>query len=367
MSDESTIRLIRVYNQMASPTLFLSGFFRSPPINFHNTENVEIDVIRSEEDIAIVIQDISVGYRENATDIYTNKRFKPPIFKEKVSINAFDLLKRMPGQNPFKNPDFRGNVIARMMLSMPKIEDKIRRSIELQASQVLQTGIVTLFDENGKALYTLDYKPKSSHFPTAGNAWGGGSATIAADIDSLGEVVRDDGKADPDQLLLGKDAFEAFITDPDILARYDNRRIDLGTISPFKMNGQGGKFRGIVEIANYRYDIWTYGGRFKDPQTGLSTQYIDPASAIVRASGARLDLTFGAIPNIGKLVNAQGQAGTLLPEFPGRFSNNTGGMDLFTNVWLTPDGEQLFGGVGARPLAIPTAIDTFGTLDTLAA
>ena len=91
-------------------------------------------------------------------------------------------------------------------------------------------------------------------------------------------------------------------------------------------------------------------------------RYVSPEKVIVRSSTGRLDATFGAIPNIGTLMGAQ--ATNLLPEMPGRVSNGEGGMDLFTNVWLSPDGEQLFGGAGARPLMIPTAIDTYGCLDT---
>ncbi len=53
MSGSTTRRMLAAYIQMAAPTLFLSGFFRSPPANFHTTEEVEIDIVRSDEDIAI--------------------------------------------------------------------------------------------------------------------------------------------------------------------------------------------------------------------------------------------------------------------------------------------------------------------------
>lgn len=362
MSGTVTKRMLRAYEQMAGATLFLTGLFQSPPENFHTSEEVEIDIVRSDEDIAIVIQDLSTGYRMNSEDLYTNKGFKPPIFKEAIALNAFDLIKRMPGQNPFESPDFRANLILKMFNGMVKVERKIRRALEQQASQVLQTGTVTLADENGTALYTLDYKPKGTHFPTSGTAWGQVGADPLGDLQALAEVIRNDGLDDPDQLIMGVKAFNAFIADEEVQKHYDNRRIDQGTISPMRMNGQGGNFRGVVEIGNYRYDIWTYGGRYKDPQTGNKIQFVDPAKVIMRASGGRLDATFGAIPNIGVLLNSQ--ANQLLPELPSRISNAEGGMDLHTNAWLTNDGEQMFGGVGTRPLLIPTAIDTFGCLDT---
>ena len=362
MSGSNTTRMIRVYNQMAQPMLFLSGFFQSPPENFHTTEEVEIDIVRSDEDISIVVQDLSTGYRMNSEDLYTNKGFKPPIHKEAMPINSHDLIKRMPGENPFEAPDFRANVITRLFNGMTKIERKIRRAVELQASQVMQTGIVTLTDINGVALYTLDYKPKATHFPTAGVSWA--SATGAqkmADLTALGEIIRNDGLGDPDQLIFGIDAFENFISDSAVQNRLDNRRIELGGVAP-ETRGNGATFQGWIRLGNYRYEMWTYAGRYKDPQTGNKLPYIDVGKIVMRDRQGRLDATFGAIPNIGALLG--NQQTSLLPELPGRINNSAGGMDLFTNAWLSADGEQLFGGVGARPLMIPTAIDTYGCLDT---
>ena len=361
MSGNNTVRMISAYNQMAAPTLFLAGFFQSPAINFHTSEEVEIDIVRSDEDIAIVVQDLSTGHRMNSTDLFTNKKFKPPIFKEAVPINSFDLIKREPGKNPFEAPNFRANVVARMFQGMTKIESKIRRSLELQASQILQTGVVTLSDETGTALYTLDYSPKTSHFPTAAISWDAAGATIVADISALCEVNRDDGLSDSDQVLMGIDAFEAAMANTDFLNRFDQRRVDLGTISPMQPRGQGGMFRGTIDIGNYKLDVWTYGGRYKDPQTGNKISFLNPNKVIVRDSMARMDATFGAIPNIGELLGINA-ASRLIPELPSRISNVGNGMDLSTTAWISPDGEQLFGAAGSRPLLIPTAIDTYSCL-----
>lgn len=363
MSGTTTRRLISAYYQEpAAPTSYFTGMFRALAENFHSSEEVELDIVRSEEDVSIVVQDLSTGYRMNSEDLYTNKSFKPPIHKEAVPINSFDLLKRMPGQNPFESPEFRGNVIRRMFAGMRKVERKIRRAVELQASQVLQTGIITLTDINGVALYTLDFKPKASHFPTAGTSWATATLTEKlGDLTALCDQIRTDGLAMPDEMTFGSDAWENLLQTEGFLDRLDIRRANLGTITPMEMRGDGGIYRGALELGNYKVDVFTYEGRYKDPQTGASTKFMDPAKIIVRASSGRLDATFGAIPNIGQLL---GSTNRVLPELPQRLSSTEGRMDLFTNVWTTADGEQLLGGVGARPLMVPTAIDTFGCLDT---
>lgn len=357
MSGTTTRRMISAYIQSAAPTMFFSGFFRSPPENFHTSEEVEIDIERSEEDVSIVIRDLSTGYRLNSDDLYTNKSFKPPIHKEASPLNAFDLIKRMPGQDPFQSPSFQANAIVRAFKSFRKNEAKIRRSIEWQSSQVLQTGVVSLTDETGTVLYTLDYAPKSTHLPSAGVAWttAGGDDKLG-DLASLANVIREDGLVDADVLIFGETAFSLFLQDAGVQLQLDNRRINVGEIRP-ERRGEGATFQGFIWLGNYRFEMWTYNGRYKDPQTGNSTRFMNTNKVIMQASSGRKDATFGAIPRIAPPDSRA------LPFLPSRISNAEGGMDLFTNAWLTPDGEQLFVGSGARPLMIPTAIDTYGCLD----
>ena len=362
MSDTMTIQMIEAYRSMASPTMFLSSLFQSPPRNFYNSEEVEIDIVRDTEQVSVAIQDLSEGYRMNSEDIYTNKRFKPPVHREAAILNSVDLLKRTAGSNPFESLDYRTSLMTRMFAQMTKVEAKIRRSIELQASQVLQTGKVNLIDSTDATVYSIDYKPKSSHFTTAGTSWASASAKqMIADLSKLAEQIRSDGLVDPDQLIMGVDAFNALIATEGFKSLLDTRRIDQGRVSPMVMRSDGGSYRGVLEIGNYRFDLWTYGGRYATAKDATSTQYLNTEKVIVRASGARMDATFGGIPNIGTMMGAGSQ---LLPELPNRMTNAAGGMDLFVNVWLSTDGEQLYGGVGSRPLLIPTAIDTYGCLDS---
>jgi len=359
MSDTTTKVMLDAYEQEAEPTLFLSGMFQALMSNFHNSEEVEIDIVRGEEDIAIVIQDLSTGARYNSEDLYANKAFKPPIFKEAGPINAHTLIKRMPGQDPFQSVDFQANAIMRGMKLMRKLQRKILRAIEQQSSQVLTTGTVTLTDGAGVALYTISYSPKATHFPTSAVAWSSPSSTKLGDIQSLANVIRTDGLANPDMLIMGEGSYELFIQDAEVLTRLDNRRIEGNGIVPMDRMGNGGIYRGTVEIGNYKYDIWTYGGRYKDPATGNSLQYVPDGKVIVRASSGRLDATFGGIPGISNRPDPRVPAGLLT-----RISSPSNMADIQLNSWITEDDETMMVQAGTRPLMIPTAIDTYGCLDT---
>lgn len=358
MSTTTSKVMLEAYKQDAAPTMFLAGQFKSPRQNFHNSEEVEIDIVRSEEDISIAITDLSTGARLNSEDIFTNKSFKPPVHKEAAPINAHTLLKRLPGQDPFMAIDFMVSAMERGVRVGKKLQQKILRAIEYQAAQVLTTGTVTLSDENGNAVYAINYAPKATHFPTASIAWSGSTSTKLADLAALANVIRSDGLGNPDLIIMGAGSYELLIKDTAILARLDNLRINGNGIVPLERLGNGGVYRGTIEIENYKYDIYTYGGRYKHPQTGASTAYVPDDKVIMRDSMGRMDATFGNIPRIGAPD----------PRIPAalvqRYSVPESMADLQMNAWVTQDGETLFVQAGTRPLLIPTAIDTFGCLDT---
>lgn len=358
MSDIGTHKMLQAYFQDSPATSFLTGFFDARPENFYNSEEIEIDIERDDEDIAIAITDLSTGYNINSSDLYTNKSFKPPILKEAAALNAFDLIKRMAGKNPFEDFDFQANATVRAFKNFRLVEKKVRRTVELQSSQVLQTGLVDLKNSAGVTLYTIDYKPKATHFPTVAIAWSNAATAVPInDIDSLAQLIRADGKTDPTDLIMGDTAWLEFIATDQIKEHINFRRANLIAIQPI-MVGRGATFQGEISVGNYVYKIWTYSGGYKDPQTGNHTKFVDPGKVIMTSEAGRLDATFGAIPRIAPPDSR------VLPFLPSRMSDADMRIDLFTNAWLTPDGEQLMTGVGARPLMIPTAIDTYGCMTT---
>lgn len=356
MSDASTKHMIEMYMEEAEAPMFLSGFFQTPQRNFHTSEDCEIDVIRDDEDVAIVITDLSAGGRLNEATKYTNKSFTPPIFNEMGAIKAYDLIKRQPGVDPFQDPNYGANALREAVKIFRRLERKIRRAIELMASQVLQTGTLTLIDQSGTSMYTLNFAPKATHFVTVGSNWSGASNKLL-DVESLAIVVRRDGKRQPSRLIFGKNAWNYWVGDAAVQARFDKTTLNIAALAP-TVRGQGATFQGFVWVGNYRFEMWTYDGWYKHPQTGVLTPFVGDDNVIMLSDGGRLDLSYGAIPHIAA------PDPRAMPFLPPRMSSGELGLDLTTNAWITPDGKSLMVEAGTRPLTIPTAIDTFGRLDT---
>lgn len=359
MSNAVTKRMLPAYLQMAPVTMFLSSFFQTPEINYHNTETVEVDIMRNDEDVAIAIVDLSTGSRQNFADLYTNKEFKPPIFDEEISISSFDLIKREVGQNPFENPSYAANMVSRLFRGLVLVDNKIRRAIELMAAQVLQTATLTLRDQAGNALYTLDFGGRNSQFPTVTVSWGDSGDTPLQDLEALAEEIRTNHKGDPDVLLFGKSAWANFIGNADVKEALDLRRDERAFVRP-ESRGAGATYQGAIWIGNYRFEMWTYNGRYKDPQSGDSLNYLDADKVVMLDSQARRDRTYGTIP---RLVGMDPRLASFIPE---RLSDPESGTDLSVFAYITPDGKQAKASAGTRPLVIPTAIDSFGCLTTVA-
>ena len=363
MSGNETKHMIAPYIERAGAPMFLSSLFKSPRRNFYNSKTLELDIIRSDEKVSPIVTHVSSGYVINSADIYTNKEMVAPVIKEAGTVNQYDMLDRNFGDNPFANRDLIAMVNNKLLRLSDVMIQKVRRNIELQASQALQTGTITLKNEAGIDAYNIDFDPKTTHFPTVGTTWADHTtSTPFADIEALCEVIRNDGLEDCTDLLMGIDAYNNMIQNDDIKERLDNRRINEGKIGPLTSSGtKGSQFRGTIDVGLYRLNITTYGGRFTN-SAGNKELFLNKDKVVVMAESGRRDLTFGAIPPALRPAEALGRLRRALPP---RISTTSGGMDLTPHVWFDERGETMFFGLGTRPLIIPTAIDTFGCLLTI--
>lgn len=361
MSTASTEKLIDSYLDEASAPRFLSSFFKSPPKNFHDQESVTLDIMRDDEDVAIVVTDLSTGARNNESTKYTSKGWTPPILWEKGSIQSFTKMQRQMGRTPFEDPRFVADAIEESFRMYRKLENKLRRTVEQMAAQVFSTGQLTMTDAAGTTLFGLDFSPKADHMKTVSTTWAADGATgdPLADLASLAQVVRRNGKKNPDILVMGKTAFTRFLKFASVKELFNKEGFNLAGFNPVA-RGEDATFQGFINIGNYKFEIWTYEGFYRDPVTGNHTPYVADEHVLMLSSKGRLDLTFGAIPRI---VAPDPRVASFMP---GRIASASAGIDINPWAYVSPDGTNVTIEVGTRPLTIPTAIDTFARLDITA-
>ena len=350
---------VQLFSEMRSPNGFLSRMFTIKPGGIYNGDKVAIDIQRFGEDVAVAIRKCT-GPNLNDVSEFTTKEFEPPAYGEAFPLNVCDLLNRMAGVDPYTAAytEYGSQLVALMARGFQLIDDKIKRAVELQASQILQTGKLTLTNSDGDTVYELDFQPKATHFPTVGTPW----ATVAtaeplADLQALAKVIRSDGKVNCDRLIFGETALKNFLANEGVQEVLDNRNIDVGVIAP-EFEDSGATFYGYVWVGTYRFQMWAYPDTYNDPQTGDPVEYIDADKVVMMSSRTRLDMTSARVPL--PLGPDPRVAGLL----PGRMSSREGNFDVTPNVYTTPNGKQIMGELESRPLLIPVQIDGFGALNT---
>lgn len=358
MSNLQSKKMLRPFIERAPAPMFLSGFFQSPPENFHQSETVEIDIQRDGEDVAVAIKDLASGRRYNEDTKGSNKAFKPPIFKEAIALDGFQLMDREYGEHPFQNLAFQARATIKVGRGSTKCQNKIRRAVELMASQVLISGVAQSVNSDGNAVFEIDYQPKATHVATVTTTWAADGLTgnPLGDLEALADVIRTDGRHDADVIVFGATAWQRFLANPKVEKAISRDGIGLGQLAPQK-RGKGATFQGFVWIGSYRFEMWTYTGTYVHPQTGTPTKYVPAEKLIMLSQEARLDLSFGAIPKIAS------EEGRVLPFLPSRVSDSEGLIDFTPSAWLSPDNETLHVQTSSRPLPIPTEIDSFASLD----
>jgi hypothetical protein len=350
MSDQSTKRLIAQYEEDAGAPSFLASFFRTTPADIHNSDTVEIDVRRAGRPISIVLKDWKSGGNMNTMDLYTNKSFVPPILKEVFVLNQGNLMSREMGMTPFENPDFMGHAQRTLRTGMQRMTDKIRRTLELQAAQILRTGVVDLIDESGNTVFTLDYGMRSTHKPGASVDWDETNADPIKDLETMDDLARTNGKKGLDVYVMGDAAWNAFRKNTNVLTALDNKSVTIGGIAPKRLS-EDQIFQATITINGTPASIYTYKGSYDHPQTGADTRYVGSWDVIGIADTAVRRMTFGGIPRIVPVDQRVAALGI------GSMASAGTGIAATTNAWVDPEGTTIFGSVATRALAIPVAID----------
>jgi len=356
MSGTSTTLMLERFKLEVGVPGYFASMFTTTPKSVHDTEMVEVDILRETEDIAVPVPNINSGYRENQFNKHVNKQFTPAIVKEQIGINGFDLIKRQPGANPFENPDFARTAGEKAFEGIRLLGNKVRRTVELMGSQVMQTGIISIPDAAGVAAYTLDFGMRSAHKVTT-TAWAinGSTGTPIPDIDNLAKLIRTNGKRRPNKLTFGNGAIQRFLANTEVQLALDKTKFNLGLLDP-ALRSEDSTYLGTIWIRNYQYEIWLTDSYYNHPQTGVMTPYMGDNRVIVSTSKAKMTLSWGSIPRIAK---PEGQAAQFLPS---RLTAMDVGMDMHPFSYISENGESLILNLGGRPLTQPTEIDSYGCL-----
>jgi len=361
MAVDKRTAFLEVYKQLVTFIPFLSTFFMTRPRDIVSAESVKIDIQRGGRKIAPVISNITQIGGKIEKSQYTQKEYIPPVVALGGDFAPGDLIEKAFGKTEYQTAesDYMMQLQDKIIDTMLEIEGQFARNIEYQASQILQTGELSLKDSLGNVAYTIDFFPKSTHFPTVTTSWSDANANPDADISALYETIKKNGKVNARNLIFGRVALENYLKNASVEDKFDNRNIIAGQYDPNETNPDV-NYLGELLIGAKRFKCWFYEGLYDDPSTGLPVPFVadDKVIMLPDSGSANLDLRkiFCRVPTITGVD----------PRFAGivPVNMNLDNRAYTARVWNDANADTLNVELKTRPLLIPVSIDAFGCLDT---
>lgn len=337
--------IIAVASYDTAPQLGLGAFF---PSVTSDTLEVTVEVERMKQYIAV---DVQRGRRSNRNTFTksTEHIYIPPFHSEKFDFTSLQGYDR--GFNTGDGPSMSG---ARAMISngakkVIALQNKIKRAIEKQRADVLQTGVVTLV--NGDS---INYNRQASSMVqlSGGALW---SATTTSDpggvlVTGANFIIEQGLSAGVKfNVVMGAAAFNNFMLSDKIKAEaaFLNKidRISIGM--PQFDNTTGFVLQGQYGHGNFIFYIWTYNGWYQNASDQI-VRYIATDNIVMLPDDFEGKTAFGALPQVmGDVVTGQ-----YIQPVEGDFFF----YDLIDQEKKTWDAV-----VEAAPLAVPVSIDRIYT------
>lgn len=290
-----TKELTAIYKEKIRPTAFLRSFYTE---KVSGSKEISIEVQRGKEKVAVDVERGSIGNR-NASSKSTEKIFVPPYFREYFDMTDLDHYKlAFNDAAQGMSPIIFGQLLAEAADKMSDLIDMIERAVELQASQVLQTGIVTL-----KSGGYIDFKRKAASLVDLGTAayWADSGVDPTVSIEAGCNFIRTVGKSGDGtfNMILGSEALTDLLNNTILQSRNDIKQYSLDVISGPQRNAEGAAYHGQLSAGSYRVNIWTYP-QFYDNASGVSTPYIGAKNAIILPTMPKFVLNYAAVPQLLK-------------------------------------------------------------------
>lgn len=349
-----TQQLVTTYKQIPKPTNFLEMFFPTPQSAVSSSRYIYWAVRREGEPVAVDVTRGTEGNR-NTFSISTDKIMDPPFFKEYFDLTQTDLYYRAWNSANISESAM-ADYMAWALDHAMSITNKIKRSVELQRSSILNTGQFTL--NNGD---TVNFNRRSASIVTASIAWS--NSTTATPLTDLGagcEFIRKYGMTSGGNFIaiMAEDAYAEFISCNQVLDRAQKYYLKLTDLQPQFRSANGSSYHGRFDAGSYTVDVFTYPQFYAPAGSALdgsaSTPFVPAGKVFLIPENPDFITAYGAVPFLPKKGTSP-----LDIAIPGimRGQYLIGDyMDERNTAWNLA--------VSSAPIPLPTAVDQMYTLTT---
>ncbi len=329
-----TRTMLEALEQSYPPKTFLRDTFFTRENTSVNT-HVDIDVRKGKRRVAPYVHPRAEGKVVERIGFKTHT-YTPPYIKEKMPSTAQDFLSRGIGETIYgANDGPQQRAEKQMGKDLADLQDLIIRREETQASELLQTGKVTIVGDGLDDI--IDFVIESTHLPVLAGTdlWSHADSDPLKDLRHWKRLVVKDSGIVPTIAVMGFDVIDAFLVNAQVKDQLDNRRMVMGQIDPM-MLPEGVTYYGTIKDVNL--DLYTYEEWYIDPVTTVETPMVEPKKIMLGSPQARTYRNYGAIQDL-KAGNAA--------------------VPMFPKSWETEDPSTRWVMLQSAPLLSLNQVDAF--------
>lgn len=327
--------MLAALEQMEVPKTFLMDtFFKTEVV--HDTDKIDIDIVtKSGKKMAAFVSPVLEGKVVRKRGFKTNT-YSAPYIKEKTVTEAYNILKRQPGEVIYGNgATVAQRAAAELGKDMADLRDRIIRRQEWMCASALTTGTITI---DGDGIQdNIDFGMQDSHKVTllAGALWTASGGTPLDDLQEWSDLILEDSGLRPTLCVMGKDAAAAFRSNTQVLAWLDKLNIVVGKLDTQPRNYDGVK--SIMTHTESGLDIVQYSGSYFDEATQADVPLIPDNMVLIGCTNAYTRMHYGVIKDLE--ANAA--------------------VKMFPKTWLSKDPSAQYLLVQSAPLAGLHQVDAF--------
>lgn len=279
--------------QLKTPQTFLLNHFfgRSEE---HNTRAVEINFRDGKRRIAPFVHRRSTGQKvENLKD----EKFiwEPPYIKPRIDIEPSDLQEAALSENPYSLSDPAERFIEKRNQILRELDDMITRREEVMAAQALFSKSISVTNEDGSTLGSIDFVRSADLAFQANPLWNNAStAQPITDVRTMRTRIRKLSGAAGRTVVMGTLAADAFLLTDQVKQYLDAQAF---SVSELQLS-QFGNFEGVELIAVIGGVTYLRYDEFYEDANGVLQPVVPEKLVLVGSPDAAAMRHYGAIETI---------------------------------------------------------------------
>jgi hypothetical protein len=346
----------------------------------------DMDIVRGNRKTAKMVIRGNRGKILNKKDIAdgksTNLVREYPLMMEEGFIDADELNFRVVGENTYQR---KAKMERLRILAVRRYQEMVRRIVRanerLAAQSVLEGKQDAIFG-TGNTDLQYDFLRNANNIIAVADEWNDGG-DIMGQINSGCAVVRQNGKVNPNVIIIGQDALPIMVNDTTMSALADNRRYDdlvrYNDSMSLPPDIQSLVNAGFLLYGKMRttqgYSLWilTYMDEY-ETDAGVVTPYMPLDEAVIFATDSRRDRFFGPSqlmpPDSNRNQWYMDMFGfnVAAPPVPMNIKNQNAVINpamFHSDAYPTPDYTGINLRIQAAPIFATTQTDAFATLTGL--